>query len=813
MAKKRSPERGPQDENVYRVRHISRAAWEEGSVSLPGLPQDAQYTAPPQFGDSVLSSLDRLDDSMVEMAMTQEISLELIREYLRKEEEQAKQRQLEKSRQRQPLPPPAGYGSIRPEEIEGYQAPGSRPAQKQPEPKQPQKKRAQIPRPTRTPQEKARALPKPKPEIAEEPFIKPKAQPKPKPKAQPKAQPEKVEAAPEKSRKAKSEKKSVSKPARTVAKTAFDNFWNDELALYYVPLRDVFDYMYRNIYYFGLRFARPILFATRYALPYLLHPILALWHLSRAVIMAVQHVTIGRVRRRTAAGKKKHAKRLAARAAFGSKPTPFIALKEFAADYRTILSSVVNTLLPVFALGVMALVIRMTAQQTYALQVDYNGSNLGYIASENVYLSAQAAANQHIAPKPVDDLLDTENSLKTSAQYQLVRVGPEQLTSADRLTDELLSNATDPMTSACGVYIADADGGNSRLVATTKNSTDANWVLETLKDEKSKGLTIEKGATIGFVQQVDLVPGFYPESQLTDPDQLLGMLSGNDVGGVPYTLQDGESLWTVAKKFGISYAKLQAMNPEAAANETRLQPGEEILISEEVPVLQLKVVQTERRLIEVSYETITRDNENMFRGTSRTIVKGENGEDEVYERVTYINNVRQSGAIPIGVPRRLKEPVTEVKEVGLKSTVVTIEDGTSVNIKPSNAGFTWPLPDIHVISSYYGNRKGRMHYGIDITNGSAYGHTAVAAMDGVISHVGYTNDGFGYNVVIDHGNGVQTRYAHMINGSCPYSVGRRVSIGQPIGRVGSTGNSTGPHLHFEVIINGRRVNPLNYVSR
>jgi len=810
MAKKRSPEKGPQDETVYRVKHISRAAWEEGSMTLPGLPEDAVNRLAQLNGNE--SSLDKLDDSLVEMAMTQEISLELIREYLRREEEQAKQRLLEKSRQRQapaaPASPVSGYGPIQPDEIVGYHRSEARPAKKEPE-----KPRAQKPQP----QKKPRPLPRPKPEIADEPFAEQKPKktaPKKfvKPKEDKKSALKPLKKLEIKSQEKKSDKKREQNRGNPLVWTANTlralDFWHDDCALYYVPLGTIFDYCYRNIYYFGLRFARPILLTARYALPYLLHPILAMWHLLRAVALAVHHVTIGRIRRRTMAGKKKHEKRLMARENAGSKVTPFIAMKEFAADYRTILSSAVNTLLPAAALVVLLLVVQLMMSQTYALQVIMDNSTVGFIANESVYLSAQAAANQHIAPKPVHDVPDAEDSLKTHAQYQLVRVGPEQLTSADRLTDELLGNATDPMTSACGVYIADEAGGESRLVATTKNSTDANWVLERLKQEKSRGLTIVEGATVGFVQQIDLVPGFYPESQLTDPDKLLGMLSGNDVGGVPYTIEDGDTLWNVAFKFKISYDKLLNMNPQLIGNETRLHPGDEILISEEVPVLQLKVVQTERRIIEVPYEIIARDNDAMFRGTSRTIVKGENGEEEIYERVTYINNTRQSGAVPIGVPRRLKEPVTEVKENGTKSTLV---DPTVPPINPGKTGFTWPVPTVHAISSYYGNRKGRMHNGIDITNGNAYGHTVVAAMDGVITHVGWTNDGFGYNVIIDHGGGVQTLYGHMINGSCPYSRGSRVGIGRPIGRVGSTGNSTGPHLHFEVRINGRRDNPLNYV--
>ena len=879
MAKKRSvPESNPQDDNVYRVKHISRAAWEDGSVTLPGLPEDVPYQpAAPQVGDDAYS-LDKLDDSIVDMAVTQEISLELIREYLRKEEEQAKKRQQAKTRQRQQqasLSATSGYGPIEPDEIEGYQQSEPKPVAKpsakaaketkkprpqksRPEPRpKPEPKPRPEPRPKPEPKSKAKAkpmakptaaaakaaqkppLPRPEPEVSRE-FIEPepKKEPKRTPQKKTKQKPKKEVSSG--SSKEKAEKKSLKKPkpvkdnatgippvslpvrmlntvrayfaAGEPVSGEKGSFWNDGTALYHIPLAKIFDYLYRNIYYFGLRFARPILLVARFALPSLMQPILALWHLIRAVLMAIHHVTIGRIKRRMTAGKQNHALRLAARKEAGITVPFFTAVKDLAEDYHTILSSVVNLLMPAAALGVLVLVIQVMAHQTYALQVDYNDKNLGYIANESVFLSAQAIANQHVTPKPVEDLAHAEDALKTYAQYQLVRVGPEQLTSTDRLSDELLNNATDPMTSACGVYLAEEDGSNSRLIATTKNSTDANWVLEELKRDKSADLTIVEGATIGFVQQVDLVPGFYPESQLTEPVKLYNMLSGNTVGGVPYIMEDDDNLWDIAFRFKIPYDKLLSMNPALIGQETRLRGGTEILISEEVPVLQLKVVQTERRTIEIPFETITQEDANMFRGTSRSITAGENGEEEIYERVTYINQVRQDNPVPIGVPRRLKEPVTEVRRIGTRSTVITTSDGP-ININPSASGFTWPAPNNRTITSPYGMRRSGMHRGVDIAGGNAYGQPVVAAMDGTIEWVGYSNDGFGYNILIDHGGGVKTRYAHMINGSSSYRKGSRVGIGRPIGRIGSTGNSTGPHLHFEVIINGNRVNPMNYVRR
>ena len=75
------------------------------------------------------------------------------------------------------------------------------------------------------------------------------------------------------------------------------------------------------------------------------------------------------------------------------------------------------------------------------------------------------------------------------------------------------------------------------------------------------------------------------------------------------------------------------------------------------------------------------------------------------------------------------------------------------------------------------------------------------------------NTGYGYSVLIDHGNGIKTRYGHCLAGSITVNVGDSVAQGQMIAQLGSTGNSTGPHLHFEIIYNGAYTNPLDYVSR
>lgn len=130
----------------------------------------------------------------------------------------------------------------------------------------------------------------------------------------------------------------------------------------------------------------------------------------------------------------------------------------------------------------------------------------------------------------------------------------------------------------------------------------------------------------------------------------------------------------------------------------------------------------------------------------------------------------------------------------------------------SGGKFAWPAPSGSTITSPFGNRYHPIshtytfHRGIDIATG--YGTNVIAAEDGVVAIAKY-NGSYGRYVVINHGNGYTTLYAH--NSQLLVSAGQTVTRGQIIAKAGSTGNSTGPHCHFEVSYNGSLQNPLKYL--
>lgn len=130
--------------------------------------------------------------------------------------------------------------------------------------------------------------------------------------------------------------------------------------------------------------------------------------------------------------------------------------------------------------------------------------------------------------------------------------------------------------------------------------------------------------------------------------------------------------------------------------------------------------------------------------------------------------------------------------------------GSTGTGQPSAAGFIWPCDG--VVVSGFGLRWGRMHEGVDI--GCAYGTPNRVAASGTVIYSGW-HGGYGNLIVVDHGNGLSTAYAHA--SSLLVGIGQSVSQGDTVSLVGSTGNSSGPHLHFEVRVNGQAVDPLFYL--
>ena len=158
----------------------------------------------------------------------------------------------------------------------------------------------------------------------------------------------------------------------------------------------------------------------------------------------------------------------------------------------------------------------------------------------------------------------------------------------------------------------------------------------------------------------------------------------------------------------------------------------------------------------------------------------------------------------------ISEKATAISTLYEKKIVkkVTYSSSSSkLNYSNVNLGITLVKPVYGTLTSRYGYRWGKTHKGIDI--GASTGTPIYASASGTVTFSGW-NGAYGYLIIVSHSNGIQTYYAHC--SKILVNVGQAVSAGEQIGKVGSTGRSTGPHLHFEIRVKGETINPQSYVG-
>ncbi|MGV8981211.1 peptidoglycan DD-metalloendopeptidase family protein [Clostridium sp.] len=210
------------------------------------------------------------------------------------------------------------------------------------------------------------------------------------------------------------------------------------------------------------------------------------------------------------------------------------------------------------------------------------------------------------------------------------------------------------------------------------------------------------------------------------------------------------------------------------------------------PLLTVRVMGNVIKDQPIYATTVIKSSNTLMNGISKTTREGKDGIKKVTTEVIVLNS------------NILSERV-------LKTEITTTAQSKEIlvgNNKPKVLGLTYMnSPSRGSISSSFGMRWGKMHKGIDIA--ANYGATINAVLDGTISYAAW-EDGYGNVIKINDGNGIETIYAHC--STITVKKDEVVKTGEKIGEVGSTGNSTGPHVHFEVRKNGEAINPQDYIK-
>lgn len=259
-----------------------------------------------------------------------------------------------------------------------------------------------------------------------------------------------------------------------------------------------------------------------------------------------------------------------------------------------------------------------------------------------------------------------------------------------------------------------------------------------------------------------------------------------------YAVQEGDVLGSIAKKHDLTLAQLLELNPNIHENSL-LQIGQKLNVTVNKPLLTVKVVEEKMKVETIDYAHIVKEDPTMPKGDKKVVSEGAAGKKKVSYLITIENGERTERVVTD--EEIIEEPEDRVVVVGTKEIP---SRGTGSFAWPTNGGY---------ISSHVGQRWGAFHRGIDIARPSNY--TIKASDNGVVTFTGWDGT-YGNKIVVNHNNGYETVYAHL--SKIDVSVGQVVERGSAIGVMGSTGNSTGTHLHFEIHKNGVVENPLSYIQ-
>ncbi len=477
-------------------------------------------------------------------------------------------------------------------------------------------------------------------------------------------------------------------------------------------------------------------------------------------------------------------------------PVLFYYIRRGLSQYKKLARYLLLLGIPAAAAVVLFFTVRYYSVRTLALRLTYQGEVLGYVRTENEYLLARRQAAERL----VSGAGDIEEALASlpDAEESSELVTENLFISVRDLAERLVARSSLATVSACGVYI---DG---EFLCAVPNESDARGVFRTLLAEYGES---GDGVT-SFAEEIDFVQGLYPvgSNAVRDADALSDLLGSARENDVYYTVEEGDTPASVAAHCSISLSELKALNPSISGAET-LAPGTRLLVYRAADLLTVKTVKTEVVNVATDYETVEIPTDVMYLGTTRTVVNGVKGSDQVTRLVTVVNGKRVGEEEISRIT--VKEPVPARVQVGTRAL-----DGNYYQPVTNLGGILlWPAIGPDRINSDYEWRWGKLHSAIDIgsTVGTSYGKTVIAAAEGTVVISG-VHSSYGYYIRIDHGNGMETLYAHCIAGSLLVNVGDHVYAGQPIAQIGQTGYATGPHLHFEVIINGTRVDPKPYLG-
>ncbi len=302
--------------------------------------------------------------------------------------------------------------------------------------------------------------------------------------------------------------------------------------------------------------------------------------------------------------------------------------------------------------------------------------------------------------------------------------------------------------------------------------------------------------SLGFKEEVAVVEELADIKNLDSIEKALDKLNTLKIANSEYEIKKGDNFWDIARKYETSTEELMQLNPDAKPE--KLMPGQVILIKLGQPQITVQAVLETTVLESIPAPIKYIDDSSLLTNDRRVVEEGAPGEKEVVYKIIYENGFES--VIEALQETILKEPVERVIKKGTR-TVLSRGVGRNYGVVAASRitdNYGWRTHPITKVRTF--------HEGVDLA--APAGRSVFSYASGTVSFAGRSG-GLGLAVYINHGNGLETRYGHL--SSISVKQGQKVATGTIVGKVGSTGLSTGPHLHFEVRKNGVTQNPFNYI--
>lgn len=513
---------------------------------------------------------------------------------------------------------------------------------------------------------------------------------------------------------------------------------------------------------------------------------------------------------------------------------------------RKIAASLVNYAVPVACVAFLVCVVADKASADYGVTVEYNGQEIGVVSEETVLNNAQEVISERstyydtnsdtyitatLSLKPLgaqDEIID-EMTLADAIQEQIDIQVPEEnsviaedgnISETENAGDfgetgadtefNIYGEAIEPNEAVPAVPGSEQDNRERAFVVTVDGevigAVKANDEITDFLEEKKEEYLTDDIVDVSFDKDIEYTYEQYVDpNEIIDQNDIIDKLDSIVSEPLYYEIREGDNPWNIAHNNGMTTDELVDCNitfkGEKIDDLTQYCPvGAIVQLSEEVPYLQVLTTREVEYTEAIDYEIVKTKDPDMYKGDSEVDVPGVEGEKKVRAMATYRGDVLVSTEVVDEVV--ISEPVTKYMRVGTRETTTPVSTGSG-----GSGDYFWPV-DGGYISAYQGD--GRGHKGVDIA--APYGTPIYAAESGTVIETGDGwNGGYGNCVRVQHDDGNVTVYAHQ--SSIAVSYGDYVVKGQLLGYVGSTGDSTGNHLHFEVRSYGTYANPLDYVSQ